>query len=86
MHSEEDRIPINIEALIQNASIRRNASGITRRVFLTIFTKFIRAANSKNPLGVTKRQDDYPIIFIINFTINGESFQIVHMCILYLNI
>jgi hypothetical protein len=27
--SEEDRMPINIEALIQNASIRRNASGIT---------------------------------------------------------
>jgi hypothetical protein len=28
--SEEDRTPINIEALIQNASIRRNGSGITR--------------------------------------------------------
>jgi hypothetical protein len=28
--SEEDHIPINIEALIQNASIRRNGSGITR--------------------------------------------------------
>jgi len=35
--SEEDRIPINIETLIQNASIRRNGSGITRWVFLTIF-------------------------------------------------
>ena len=39
-----------IGTLVQNASVHRNAPGIARRVFLTIFTKFVEAVNSETPL------------------------------------
>ena len=40
MLSEEDSILNNTEALIQNASILHDASGVERLVFLTIFNSF----------------------------------------------
>ena len=39
-----------IGTLVQNASVHRNAPCIARWVFLTIFTKFVEAVNSENPL------------------------------------
>ena len=72
----------NIETLVQNASVHRNASGIARWVFLTTFTKFIRAVNSKTPFWVTCKGKTIMITSVTNSTVNGESLQIVHVYIL----